>query len=170
MRCAGCGIEVHIGCHGNDAWVADHSSSESSQADEGDDPAAWFCEPCLAGEVSPHCCLCPGIEGAFKMVRMALTPLHAPRQLCIAEHLGVSFRPALTQQANTRQTNIPGWWVHVVCALYSSFVTWDDASTMSPVIINRIPVEKWGAKVGLLAGDHGTSSAASIVPHRSELH
>lgn len=48
------------------------------------------------------------------------------------------------------QTDVDGYWVHVVCSLYTDKVFWGDNVTTSPVILHRIPPQRWGAKPCIL--------------------
>lgn len=49
-----------------------------------------------------------------------------------------------------RQTDVDGQWVHVVCSLYTDKVFWGDEVTTSPVILQRIPPQRWSAKACML--------------------
>ncbi len=159
-QCRGCGLEVHIGCYGNEDYGG--ASEEQEQEDEkewrGPRPNGGSKRNIedRASLQSSKRARRPRMEEAIKKEDEAedeeeeeeeeeeedwwCEPCRAGAiapTCCVCPNEGGAFKAASTE----------GWWIHAVCALYVPNVSWANASTMSPVYVHAISPERWGAKV-----------------------
>ncbi|KAL6055014.1 Protein Jade-1 [Balamuthia mandrillaris] len=99
--CDGCDMAVHQACYGVPTLPS----------------GAWYCDKCaiVGKKASVTCCLCGGTGGALKPTKRAKAEEHSKKEEG-KEH----------QEGEVGDKD----WVHVVCALWTPGVTWDDPETL----------------------------------------
>jgi hypothetical protein len=124
VACDSCGFLAHEGCYGitdSDSLLQESGGSDGSGGDSVASSATtdpWFCN---------LCCL----KDDFKL---KTSGDEVSCELC------PNVRCGLMKETNT------GKFVHIVCALYTPGVTFQDTEKLWPVVLSEIPSIKWGER------------------------